>query len=427
MRKKLYSELRTFYEMTQADPHTFRLTLKMKDLVDGRLLRRAVDQTMKRYPYFCVRLRREGDDPCFEEVSDPVPVLHTEERTELGGGSVSGHLICFCYLHNRIHIDVWHGLTDGGGIAPLLKTLLYYYCSGFYGTKLSEDGVRLCGGVPQQAEWDDPALRPLDKKRAGLAAPWNKPAFQVADGGIARLTPDCVSYNLRVPEKTFMNFNFSNDGSPATIVSLLLARAIDGLHPDAALPPVIAMCLNQRKALRAPLAHQSLVGDVRLPYAGRIKALPFSVQTTCFRGMVTLQSDPDAVLDQIRDYQDLAAQLETLPDYAARRVCCAKRMEKLSRCMTAVVSYVGKADFGEAERFIHECSAYPSTALPSVHVPLTIEMSVVNGNFMLNFLQFFREEDYISAFVSQLRRNGLDYEITEVTEARYPSVCAGLF
>ena len=109
-----------------------------------------------------------------------------------------------------------------------------------------------------------------------------------------------------------MRFNISNDGSPATIVALLLARAIDALHPDAGLPPVIAMCVNQRKALRAPLAHQSLVGDVRLPYTGKIRGLDFSTQATCFRGMVTLQTDEEMVLDEIREYQELVGHLKAM-------------------------------------------------------------------------------------------------------------------
>ena len=48
----LFSELRTIYETTLLDPHTYRITIKMKDIIDGKLLREAVDMTMERYPYF---------------------------------------------------------------------------------------------------------------------------------------------------------------------------------------------------------------------------------------------------------------------------------------------------------------------------------------------------------------------------------------
>lgn len=422
MRRALYSELRTLYETTAADPHTFRLTIKLKDLVDGDVLRRAVDRTMKRYPYFRVRLVTEGGEPCFEDNPAPVPVIHTNQRIVLGSAQTAGHLFCFCYWKNRLHVDVYHGLTDGGGIAPVLKTLLFYYCSDYYGIELSADGIRLCDDDVSPDEWEDPAATPLERAQAGLTAKWRQPALQLQDAGIVRLLPDASVITVRIPEEAFMRFNMSNDGSPATIVALLLARAIDALHPGADLPPVIAMCVNQRRALRAPLAHQSLVGDVRLPYTDRIRPLDFSMQATCFRGMVTLQSDADMVLDEIRDYQALVTKLRAMDDPRDRQACCVRGMEELSKCVTATVSYVGKASLGEAEFFIQEFDALPSTALPSTHVPLTVEMSAVNGYFFLNFIQYFHEEAYFDRFVRQLRDNNIDYDVLDVTEARYPQV-----
>ena len=106
---------------------------------------------------------------------------------------------------------------------------------------------------------------------------------------------------------------------------------------------------------------------MRLPYTGRLKALPFTTQATCFRGMVTLQSDQDMVLDEIRDYQALMAHLEGLDGHRARQDCCVHRMESLSRYITATVSYVGKYSMGDAEFYIQGYNALPSTALPSTH------------------------------------------------------------
>ena len=125
----LFSELRTIYETTLLDPHTYRITIKMKDIIDGKLLREAVDMTMERYPYFRVCLYIKGDAIGFEENPAEVPVIHTKKRISLGGEQSSGHLIAFCYWKNRLFIDAYHGLSDGGGIYPLIRTLLFYYCS----------------------------------------------------------------------------------------------------------------------------------------------------------------------------------------------------------------------------------------------------------------------------------------------------------
>jgi len=420
MKQKLYSELRTIYETAEFDPHTFRITIKLKDLIDGGVLRAAVDKTAARYPYFCVRMTAQDDGLFFESNPAPLPVLSGSQRTVLGSGETDGHLLAFRYWKNRLYIEIFHGLTDGGGIAPLIRTLLYYYLSAYYKKDFPTEGVRLAGEAVADAEWEDPGARPIPAERSLLVPKWNKPAFQLGEAGIAHLTPDSVVYNVRVSESEFMRFNISNDGSPATIVSLLLARTIDALHPNAALPPVIAMCVNQRKSLRAPLAHQSLVGDVRLPYTDRLKNLPFSRQATCFRGMVSLQSNDDMVWEEIREYQTLMRHLETLGSADARRACCFERMQTLSRCLSASVSYVGKANLGDFEQYIQEYEVLPSTVLPSTHVPLSIEMSAMNGYFFLNFMQFFTETDYFLTFIEQLRQNEINYDVLNVTEARYP-------
>lgn len=418
MKRKLYSELRTIYETDPSDPHTYRITIKMKDIVNAGILKKAADTAMERYPYFRVRMRMDNGELCFEDNPAPVPVIHTNERITLGSAQTSGHLLAFCCWKNRIFIDVYHGLTDGGGISPMIRTLLYYYCSLFYEKELSSECVRLCDGAVLPEELEDPGRKSLSAKKTGMIAKWHAPALQLQDEGI-HLKDDGIVYNIRIAEKEFMRFSTAHDGSPAAITALLLSRAIDELYPDAAKPPVMAMCVNQRRALQAPHAHQSLVGDVRLPFTKRMRSMSFTEQATCFRGMVILQADDDMVLDEIRDYQALMKDLAPL-NTEERRTVCRNRMKDLSACITAVISYVGKADLCEAEQYIQEYEALPSTALPSLHVPLTIEISAVHGYFFMNFIQYFEADDCLNAFIRQLRRYNINYDVLNTTEALWP-------
>ena len=54
MEQKLFTELRPLYVTTKESPNEIRIRIRMRDLIDPEILRRAVDMTMKRYPYFCV-------------------------------------------------------------------------------------------------------------------------------------------------------------------------------------------------------------------------------------------------------------------------------------------------------------------------------------------------------------------------------------
>lgn len=421
---ELYSELRTIYEATAENPRTFRITIKLKDMVDEEVLAEAVRKTMRRYPYYRVRLSLDEDGVFFEENTTPTPVLHTDGPIMLGGYETQSHLLAFCWWKNKVHIDVWHALTDGGGIYHLLQTFLYYYCSAYYGRELSAEGIWLEHDEVAQAEWDDPARNPIDVDERYVIEKWHDRAFQVSDGSIAHVSRRCNVYNIRISEEEFMRFNLSNEGSPGTIIALFLARAIDSLHADAADPVVIAMCVNQRAALHAPLAHQSLVGDVRLVYRDAMKHMDFETQVTCFRGMVAMQSSSDMVGREVQEYRQLMETLAAMPTHEQRHIHCKRLAEEKSKMFTATVSYVGKADVGDAEFYVQEFHALPSTALPSCETPITLELSAFNGSFYVNFMQFFEEDDYLRAFIQQLRDNDINYDVLYQELTKYPGfVC----
>ena len=424
MRHELYSELRTVYEATAENPRTFRLTIKLKDMVDEDILAEAVRNTMRRYPYFRVRLGLDDSGVFFEDNTTPTPVLHTDGPIMLGGYETQSHLLAFCWWKNKVHIDAWHALTDGGGIYPLVKTFLYYYCSAYYGRELSTEDIRLAEHEVPQAEWDDPARVPLEVDPHYLVEKWHSTAFQIADGGIAQISHHCQVYNIRISEEEFMRFNLSKEGSPGTIVALFLSRAIAKLHPARTKPIVIGMCVNQRKALRAPLAHQSLVGDVRLVFQERMERMDFDTQETCFRGMVALQSDTEMVKQELREYQELMETLAAMPTHEKRHEHCKRLAAEKSRMLTATVSYVGKASVGDAEYYVQEFHSLPSTALPSCETPVTLEIAAFNGSFYINFMQFFKGEQYVNAFIEQLREHGINYDVLYAEQTKYPGfVC----
>ena len=420
MRYSLYSELRTLYEATAENPRTFRITVKMKDMVDETTLVNAVRKSMERYPYYRVRLGVDEHEVFFLDNPMPVPVLHTDGPIMLGSFETLGHLLAFCWWKNKVHIDVIHALTDGAGLYRFVQTFLYYYCSEYYGCELEHEGIWLVGDEISQDEWIDPGRKPLVIDPSTHLEKWSDKSFQIADGGIARISKKCTVYNIRISESEFMRFNLSNEGSPGTVISLFLARAIESLHPDTIDPIAIALCVNQRRMIDAPLAHQSLVGDARLVLQDKMKKMSFETQVTCFRVMVALQTDADMVRKEVKEYQDLMHVLATMPTHEERHAYCKKLSDEKSRMFTATVSYVGKVNMGEAAKYVQEFHVLPSTALPSCETPLTLELSAVNGCFYVNFMQFFEGEEYLTAFIKQLRENDINYDVLYMEPTKYP-------
>ena len=76
--------------------------------VDGEVLRRAVQTTAKRYPYFSVRLRFGEQGFYYEKNDAPIAVLHTAGRIRLASEETNGHIWAVCYDGDEIFIDFFH-------------------------------------------------------------------------------------------------------------------------------------------------------------------------------------------------------------------------------------------------------------------------------------------------------------------------------
>lgn len=257
MKYPLFSELGRLYQAGKDRTNVIRIEVRLKDPIDGVILRRAVDTTMKRYPYFAVTLRKEADTWFFEENKRPVSVAHTERGVELNTEASGYHLLSFVWMGNTIYADVFHALTDGTGVYELMRTLLYSYCAEFYHHPLCNQEIRLAGEPKPPEEWEDPTRKLPDAPAAeGNAV---SPAINLMDQVSAEERREKKLFSIFLDEAEYMAFCAERDSSPGSMTALLLSRAIASVHPDSPQPVRIRQRVNQRKALRAPIAHQSLV------------------------------------------------------------------------------------------------------------------------------------------------------------------------
>ena len=417
MEQKLFTELRTLYTTTKETPSVIRIRIRMRDLIDPEILRKAVDTTMKRYPYFCVELKKKEGGYVYAENHRPVVISDSLHGVDLNSKEANYHMIAFCWQDNMIILDVFHGLTDGTGAYEVVRTLLYYYCSDRYNVDLKEDGIRLVGDEISEEEWIDPVV-----SRTDLPAP--KQNEQMPDAlnirTMAGLEDDRrhTVYSVAISEHEFMRFNLDNDGSPGTMVALLLSRAIAKLFPESENIVRIALCVNQRKALKAPLAHQSLVSGAMLEYKDKMRDWSIDMQGTAYRGMVFAQTQDEDVLRGIASFKGINAMLLT-KESDQERMGVASYINTIAvKLTTATVSYVGKADYKEAEQYIRDFRLWTSP----IGNNLLIEISAVNGRFTLDFLQSFSSPVIVNAFLKELDENGIIYDLQDVNELKLPNI-----
>ena len=89
-----------------------------------------------------------------------------------------------------------------------------------------------------------------------------------------------------------------------------------------------------------------------------------------------------------------------------------------ARVLTATVSYVGKANYKEAEQYIRDFRLWISSAADG----LTVEISAVNGRFTLDFLQTFSSPVFVNAFMKELEENGIVYDLQDVNDLELPNI-----
>ncbi|MBR0185847.1 MAG: hypothetical protein IJQ24_07445 [Synergistaceae bacterium] len=412
----LFTELRPLYSTSRERPYVIRIKIRMRDLIEQEVLRHAVDITMQRYPYFCVELQK-NEQYSFIENHRPIIITNSLKGVELNSEASNYHMIAFAWKDNWIILDIFHGMTDGTGAYEIIKTLLYYYCSERYNIHFhSRDGIRLLGDFIPEEEWIDPVIKSTNlPEPRQLDVP--KALNLMKTAGLTE-SPSGIVYSVGISESEFMKFNVENGGTPGTMVSLFLSRAIAKLFPDNKAPIRITLCVNQRKALNAPLAHHNLVGGVMLEYEEKMRSWAITKQIKAYRDAVYAQTQEEIVLAGVAAQKKINQAILSKETDQERAGVVAYIDSFANQILTAVVSYVGKANYQDAENYIRDFRLWTFKPVNRI----LIEISVVNDMFNLDFVQPFTSPIYVNAFLRELDENGIEYDLKDVNELELPNV-----
>jgi len=223
---------------------------------------------------------------------------------------------------------------------------------------------------------------------------------------------------VKVPEKEFMDFAKPRDGSPATMMSLLMARAVREELGQTELPIICAMAMDIRPVLKKLLAHHSVVSQLFLEYGEKMASLPLETQATAFRGMVLLQSQPENVLTSVRNNLRFVENLRQMDSLDARRRFMQGIVERSMTMSSFKFSYPGRLDLGVAEKYIKNQLIYPDIT----GAGLMLEVAAHGGFFHISFLQEYEDERYYRAFLRQLDAMRLPYEAGKFVPYAVPGV-----
>lgn len=146
----------------------FRLSVILRDRVDPDKLQQALDDTLRRFPFFNVALR-EGIFWHYFQVLDKKLLIQKETNYPCQAFAFNRRTQVFrvLYMDYKISFETFHSLTDGGGASRFFDTLLIRYFE-LCGADFADLGEFDCNtrDMPRQEENEDAFHRVATRQKS---------------------------------------------------------------------------------------------------------------------------------------------------------------------------------------------------------------------------------------------------------------------
>lgn len=377
--------------------NVFRIIINMKEEIQEEMLQKAVNMAIRRYPYFSIRVVRKENGYDVVENDKPIVVYKGFKPPYLGTDETNGHFMAVGYEKKSLFIDCYHSLTDGNGVTPFAKTLLYYYLCEKTGEQLDPSGINRVEDPVEDDEICDPVSKIQDFPEQPFYEYEPEEPFHLGE-----LTRDSegkeTTHYIKIDEKSFMEYSKTNDGTPNATLTAMFYKALLKHHPEIEKPIVAGVAMTTRSALNVDKSYGNLVALLNLKYTSKLKKFDLLKLGTMGRGMMLLQSQPENVLYGIRNREKLINYLDSLPTDEARQQAYYAMILKMKAMDTFFVSYTGKKNWGAVEAFID--SLYVIS--PNGSNCFGVNVYAMNKTFDIAVNQSFESDIYVKSFMEML-------------------------
>ncbi len=404
-----------FYEpmlfmSTPDHPNTMGVVVVLKEPADAELLSSVVETLRTRFPFYYVRARAVGND--LELIPNPLPmtIRKTWEPINFNSQASNFHLAAWKVQGNRIAFEIAHSLTDGAGVLPYIRSVLYLYLTQKTGDCLDPAGFRLPGDTIPPSETGNPfagVQAEIDRAEAPLYVKEPTPDFFRLNEG-AR---DPQMIYLKLPESQVMKFCRENDGSPNVFFSVLLARAARRTDPESGKTISVAVAIDHKAMLGNTDSYRNFVNVVELDFPRDRPLDDIMKACTMARGQVVLQAQPENSLWEMKQRKLRHAKMAQMPlemklGMVAKSAGCVR--------WSLSVSYANSRTLGPLDPYIAELYMLSEAGVTDA----ILEIACINHSFFLALDQTFSSDHFLNLFLDELAQNGIDYEVMGKEPAR---------
>ena len=398
--KEFYEPM--LYLSTPEHPNTMCVITRLKEPIDGDILQSVVQELSVRFPYFYVKAVVRDNDVYPEPNPLPMTVRNTWDPIAFNSAQSNYHLAAWKYEGTRVALEISHSLTDGAGVFPYVKSVLYLYLTRKTGEALDPEGIRLPKEAIPESETGNPfAALDIDGAKEPL---YIKPTVEdflriKAEGD---LTPQ-VHY-VKLKESQLIEYCRDFDGSPNAMIAVMFAMAARKYDPDNEKTVSVSVAIDHKAMLGSYDNYRLFANVIELDFPKSRSLNDLMKSCTMARGQMMLQAQPENSLWAMKQRKLTYAKLEQLP--LEIKLGAIAKSAGLPR-WTFSVSYVNSRSFGSLDPYIEGLSV---VADPGVF-DIGCEISCINHHFFLTIIQSFTADRFVELFLRELSSVGIDCEV----------------
>ena len=384
------------------NPMTMGVTAVLTEDIDGELLKEAALELRERFAYFYVRAKIEDNDIVVVPNPLPMTVRNTWAPIELASKEANYHLAAIKYEGNRICLEMNHALSDGAGVSPFFKSLLFVYLSKKTGVSFPVQGFRLPGSEAPVSETGDPfAAVDTDSVQGPF---YQKEPTQDFYRLPSRNGEADHIYFLKLPVSAVMKYCKENDGSPNVLMSVLISRAIRRVDPQSEKTVTVSVAIDHKAMLGNSENYRMFANAYELDFPKKRQLDDIMKLCTMTRGQLMLQAQPENSAWYIKTRKMGFEKMKAMP--LQMKLDILPKAASASR-WTASVSYVNSRSFGPLDPYIKEL--YNLAEVRSIDV--VCEITCINNSFFVALAQCNSSRELFEALLCELEQAGVPFEI----------------
>lgn len=394
--------------VTSRNTRVFRFTCELNEDVDPAILQQALDEMVKNDPGFVCAMRN-GLFWHYLERSRDMPTVHREKHTpciSIYSADSKRLLFYVSYYRRRVHVEMFHALTDGTGALMFFRMLVIRYLRLAHAAELGDSVPPPDYGAPRERLQEDSFAKHYSRS-AGMARIKMPRAYQIKGA----LTEDkhYVIIEGAVSTAKVLELARAHGTTVTGILGALyissIARGMGGT--ERALPVVLSVPVNLRSFFDSETIRNFFVTtNFSYSFAERdgslediLSAISEFLASAMTREAVTTRMDSMVALQ--RNFAMRCAPL-FLKDIA---IGTSKKLNEKGE--TAVITNVGRVDIPpQLMPYIKQFSATSATS--------NMHLCVIScgDRMLLTFSSSFRENDVARRFFRALADEGINAEIT---------------